>query len=474
MGETAAQGTEARGSVGSGNTFRRRVYQYLGAVAASMGGFSLGCGLGWSAPCVEILKSQYSLDVAAISWIAAAFPLGAALGLTLVPFLIDNIGRKSTMLAIVPPFLVGWALIILANGTLWLLTVGRLVTGACGGAFCVAAPMYSAEISEKQIRGTLGVFFQLLLVIGILYAYVCGYTRNVVWTSVLCGIAPIVFAVLMFFMPESPLYFLTKNQEAKALKAMRVFRGPDFDIQPEIAAFKEQASAIRARKVPFKLFLTKPVMKTMFVAYGLMFAQQFSGVNAIIFYGETIFKATGIQMDPLLQAVIFAVVQVIACVLSALLIDKLGRKVLMIVSCGLMCVCLVALGSFFVILEGSPEHVKHIFWLPLTSACVYILAFCIAAGPIPWVYMGEIFPTKLKSVAASSAAIFNWILAFVVTVSFSSAVDAVGNAAVLFFFGGICGLSVLFVACCMVETKNKSFADIQREFGTFGVGGEHE
>lgn len=90
-------------------------------------------------------------------------------------------------------------------------------------------------------------------------------------------------------------------------------------------------------------------------------------------------------------------------------------------------------------------------------------------GPIPWAYMGEIFPAKLKGTASSSAACLNWMLAFIVTVSFSSVVDAVGNAAVFFFFAMICLLSVVFVTFCMVETKGKTFADIQREFGTYDV-----
>lgn len=449
--------------------FRRRIWQYIAATAACLGGFSLGCGLGWSAPCVEILKSKYHFDVFSTNVIAAALPLGAALGMTIVPFLIDKIGRKWTMLALAPPFLLGWLLIICAPSNYAMVVAGRFVTGACGGMFCVAAPMYSAEISEKEIRGTLGVFFQLLLVIGILYVYCTGFIGDIVWISSLCAIGPVAFAAIMVFMPESPLFYINRNQEEEARKAMRYFRGPDYDIEPELDAFKEQVEKSKVQRVELSSFTKKPVVKTMAVAYGLMFAQQFSGVNAIIFYGETIFKATGVEMNPLVQVVIFAVVQVIACAASAILIDKLGRKLLMAVSEGVMCLCLVGLAVFFLVKTDRPEAADRISWLPLTSACVYILAFCLGTGPIPWAYMGEIFPTKLKGAASSSAAFFNWILAFVVTVSFSSAVQAVGNAAVLFFFAVICALSVIFVLFCMVETKGKTFAEIQQEFGTFGA-----
>ncbi|XP_072753346.1 facilitated trehalose transporter Tret1-2 homolog [Anoplolepis gracilipes] len=440
--------------------------------AACMGGFSLGCGLGWSAPSVEILKTDsYYMDDFSTDVIASVFPVGAALGTLLVPLLIDRIGRKWSMMVLIPPFIGGWILLICAGSLVLLFVVGRLLTGACGGMFCVLVPMYSAEISEKQIRGTTGVFFQLLLVLGILYAYCTGFTRNVVAISSLCCIAPIVFGITMFFMPESPLFYLTKNKEEQARKSMRFFRGEDFDIEPEMMVFKEQVERSKRQRLSFAAFTSTPVMKTLAVAYGLMFAQQFSGINAMIFYGLTILESTGVGMDALVELVIFGIVQVIACVAAALLIDqvnlnRLGRKLLMVISEAVMCICLAALAGFFIVKDYYPDRVDQMDWLPLTSVCVYILAFCFGAGPIPWAYMGEIFPTRLKGAASSSAAFFNWMLAFIVTISFPSAVDSLGSAAVLFFFALICLLSVFFVIFCMVETKGKTFTEIQQEYGT--------
>ncbi|XP_011863616.1 PREDICTED: facilitated trehalose transporter Tret1-2 homolog [Vollenhovia emeryi] len=429
-----------------------------------MGGFSLGCGLGWSAPCVEILRSQ--LDDLAINVIASVFPIGAALGTLAVPLLVDRIGRKWTMMVLVPVFVSGWILLICAGTAVPLFVIGRILTGACGGMCCVLAPMYSAEISEKQIRGTTGVFFQLLLVIGILYVYCTGFTRNVVAISSLCCIAPIVFGVTMVFMPESPLFYLTKNKEELARKSMRFFRGPDFDIEPEMNAFKEQVERSRFQRASISAFMSKPVLKTLAVAYGLMFAQQFSGINAIIFYGLTILEATGVGMESQLELVIFGVVQVVACVAATLLIDKLGRKLLMAISLATMCVCLSALAGFFILKRYQPELADQMHWLPLTSVCVYILAFCFGAGPIPWAYMGEIFPTRLKGAASSSAACFNWLLAFMVTISFPSAVQVLDDAVVFSFFAVLCALGMLFVIFFMVETKGKTFAEIEQAYGT--------
>ncbi|TGZ45746.1 Facilitated trehalose transporter Tret1-2-like protein [Temnothorax longispinosus] len=523
-----------------------------------MGGFSLGCGLGWSAPSVEILRSQ--LDDFAINVIASVLPIGAALGTLVVPLLVDRIGRKWTMMVLVPVLISGWILLICAGTVVPFYVIGRLVTGACGGMCCVLAPMYSAEISEKHIRGTTGVFFQLMLVIGILYVYCTGFTRDVVAISSLCIIAPIVFGVTMAFVPESPLFYLTKDKEEDARKSMRFFRGPDFDIEPEMSAFKmcirdsckcgrkqEQVERSKFRRPSITAFTSKPVLKTLAVAYGLMFTQQFSGINAIIFYGLTILESTGVGMESQLELVIFGVVQVVACVAAALLIDQvilcyvycdvescstdfaiynlsngrlalrmrskhsqLGRKLLMAISMSTMCACLSALAGFFILKSYQPELADRMHWLPLTSVCVYILAFCLGAeiytldsflvcdkrvhtvrvklfsmtntlklivskesyrtfdllGPIPWAYMGEIFPTRLKGAASSSAAFFNWLLAFTVTITFPSAIGVLDNAVVFSFFALMCALGTLFVIFFMVETKDKTFTEIEQAYGT--------
>jgi len=113
----------------------------------------LGCGLGWSAPCVEMLRTK--LDDFAVNVIASVFPAGAALGTIVVPLLVDRIGRKWTMMSLVPIIIFGWILLISAGRLVSLYVIGRILTGACGGMCCVLAPMYSAEISEKQIRGIL-------------------------------------------------------------------------------------------------------------------------------------------------------------------------------------------------------------------------------------------------------------------------------------------------------------------------------
>ncbi|XP_076677574.1 facilitated trehalose transporter Tret1-2 homolog [Andrena cerasifolii] len=446
--------------------FKRRFPQFLSTIAASTGSFAFGCSIGWSAPCVEHLESDYGYDEFATNLIASALPLGTALGLAMLHFFVDSIGRKGTMLTSAPLSTIGWILIICVISNEPVVVIGRLITGISGGIFCVLAPMYSAEICERHIRGTLGIIPHLLFVTGILYAYCCGFTKNVIATSILCAIAPIISGIVMLlFMPESPLYHLSKGMEEAARKDMRFLRGPNWDIEVEMQALKDQVTEASSETVTLQTFLQKPTLKMIGVVFGLVTALQFSGINVIIFYAVTIFKGTGSAMDPEVQMVIFAVCQVIACGVAVLLVDKLGRKILLGVSASVICICQLSLGSFFYAQSNFPEVAARLSWLPLTAACVLIMSFCFGTGPIPWTYMGEIFPAHLKGVICSAAGFFSWTLSFIMTVSFSTMVHLVGIAALMFFFAGAVVLFLFFIIFCVVETKRKTYVEIQRAFG---------
>jgi MFS family permease len=134
------------------------------------------------------------------SWVGSSLNLGAAAMCIPIGIIVNIVGRKAGMLALAIPFLVGWALIIWAQN-LAMLIIGRVFLGISCGGFCVAAPIYIGEISQKEIRGTLGSFFQLMITIGIFYVYVVGAWASVFWLSIACGIIPVVFAVVFFFMP---------------------------------------------------------------------------------------------------------------------------------------------------------------------------------------------------------------------------------------------------------------------------------
>lgn len=168
--------------------------------------FIVGAALGWTSPANPKLQNgtepeyDFILSEDQASWVGSSLNLGAAAICIPIGILINLIGRKWAMLGLVIPFTIGWSLLIWAQN-LAMLIVGRVFIGVAGGAFCVAAPLYIGEIASKEIRGTLGSYFQLMITIGILFVYAVGSGVSVFWLSIICGIIPLVFGAVFFFMP---------------------------------------------------------------------------------------------------------------------------------------------------------------------------------------------------------------------------------------------------------------------------------
>lgn len=277
------------------NNFRT-LPQYIAGLAAAGGALAAGTVLGWTSPTQnEIESGKYGFDVSIeqFSWVGSITNIGAALSCIPVGFLCQKFGRKLTMLSMVLPFILGWALIIWAN-SVGTLIAGRFFLGIASGAFCVAAPMYTGEIASKQIRGILGSFFQLMITIGILFVYAVGSGVNAFTVSIICGVIPLVFGAVFVFMPESPLYLITKGESEKAMESIKWLRGNKYDANSEVAELnKEQEERDSDKTASLWKALKRPAsLQAMGIGLGLMFFQQTSGVNAVIFFTTDIFRVS--------------------------------------------------------------------------------------------------------------------------------------------------------------------------------------
>lgn len=227
-----------------------------------------------------------------MSWIASIITLGCAISCLPIGFLMKRFGRKWTMISLVAPFMVGWILVIWAQNFAMLL-IGRLTIGIAGGAFCVSAPQYSAEIGEKEIRGTLGSFFQLLIITGILFVYIIGPLMTLFWTNIVCATIPLIFGAVFFFMPESPVYLLIEKRDEEAIQALKWLRGEQYDPTNEIESLKKDLFENEDEKVSFKdAFGKRSSVVSTVISVGLMFFQQVSGINVVIFYSTIIFAVS--------------------------------------------------------------------------------------------------------------------------------------------------------------------------------------
>jgi sugar porter (SP) family MFS transporter len=439
---------------------------------ATLGAFALGNVLAWTAPTQYAIETEDELgfDVSEqqFAWVGSLLTIGAAASTLPTGFLVDFIGRKNTMFWMALPFFAGWAIIAWAQNVA-MLYVGRIITGFCGGVFSVASPLYIGEIAEKDIRGTLGTSFQLMVVIGIEFTYVVGAYTSVFTISIISAVIPLIFALIFFWMPETPQYHLKRNKPEEAKQALQWFRGgdavPQHIVDNELQEMKSSLDA--SKPVPLKhTFKTRAAQRAMIVSVGLMIAQQLSGINAVIFYTDTLFKSAGSSLSSTYSVMIVGFVQLVFTIVAALVIDKLGRRILLLFSFTVMGVCTLLLGVCLYYVEQSETgQLENWGWAPLFLLCLYMVAFSLGAGPIPWLLLGELFASEIKGTASSISALINWLMAFLVTKFYSSLVEAINGSSTFWIFTGCLVISVIFVFFVMPETRGKTLEEIQIELG---------
>lgn len=351
-------------------------------------------------------------------------PLAGLVGGIIGGPLIESLGRKTTILATAVPFIAAWLLIALANSVI-LVLIGRGLSGFCVGVASLSLPVYLGETVQPEVRGTLGLLPTAFGNIGILLCFVAGKYMDWSALAFLGGVLPIPFLILMFLIPETPRWFVSRGREDRARNALQWLRGKEADVEPELKGIvRANMDAERhASKNALLDLLKRSNLKPLSISLGLMFFQQLSGINAVIFYTVSIFKAAGSTIDENLCTIIVGIVNFNATFVATLLIDRLGRKALLYISDVAMIITLFILGTFFY-LKSSGYDLSGVGWLPLASFVIFVLGFSLGFGPIPWLMMGEILPAKIRGSAASVATAFNWACTFLVTKTF---VDMVGE-----------------------------------------------
>lgn len=440
-------------------------------ILVCMGSVAAGTVLGWTGNITKealangTLNNIYVDPLNDYGWIGSFSTLGALCMCFPIGFICDLIGRKLAMLLTIIPFSVGWLLIIFADST-DMIFAGRFLTGLAGGAFCVSAPMYTSEIAEKDIRGALGSYFQLLLTVGILLAYLFGAFLEPQTAAIICACVPLVFGVVFFLQPETPIYSLKKGNEEAAIKALRKLRGDEYNVEAEIADIKATIEKEKNEQVPFfESLKTRAAKKSLFICFSLMFFQQLGGINAVIFYVGTIFEEANSSLAASDVTILVGVMQVIATFISSLIIDKFGRKILLLISDFIMAIAGILLAIYFTLKDRvmTEDEIKDLGFLPILGVVVFIIVFSLGFGPIPWMISSELMPASIKSNASSAAGTFNWFLAFLVTKFYGDLTHEIKTDTTFYIFAAVSIVGTVFIFFVVPETKGKTLEEIQRE-----------
>ncbi|XP_053523817.1 solute carrier family 2, facilitated glucose transporter member 8 isoform X2 [Artibeus jamaicensis] len=364
-----------------GGSVPRGRHVFLASFAAALGPLSFGFALGYSSPAIPSLRRAVppapQLDDEAASWFGAIVTLGAAAGGVLGGWLVDRAGRKLSLLFSTVPFVTGFAVITAAQD-LWMLLGGRLLTGLACGIASLVAPVYISEIAYPEVRGLLGSCVQLMVVTGILLAYLAGWVLDWRWLAVLGCVPPSFMLLLMCCMPETPRFLLTQHQRQEALAAAQFLWGSEQGWEEPSAGAEHQGFRLAQLRRP-------GVYKPFVIGISLMVFQQLSGINAVMFYAKTIFEEAKLR-DSSLASVVVGVIQVLFTAMAAGIMDRAGRRLLLALSGVVMVVSSSAFGAYFKLTQGGPSNSSLLVpvsmepadasaglaWLAVGSMCLFI------------------------------------------------------------------------------------------------------
>eukprot|EP00045_Choanoeca_perplexa_P007224 m.63910 g.63910 ORF g.63910 m.63910 type:complete len:503 (+) comp13983_c0_seq1:423-1931(+) len=440
------------------------------SLLAALGALGFGYTLGFTSPIGTDLQNDLKMSKSENDLFGSMVNVGAMVGALAGGFFLDFAGRKRSLFIAALPLCGGFVMIFLSRNFIEAL-IGRILTGLGVGLVSVTVPVYISEIAPTELRGGLGSINQLGVTLGVLVSYAIG--MGVSWRPLaLIGAAiPAGLAVLSIFFPASPRWLFSKGREEAAARTLSKLRGPGFNIDQEMGEIDEAISAAReANDVSFMDLFRGGAGKAMTVSLVLMLYQQFSGINVVIFYAGKIFKDADMP-NANVPALIVSAVQVVVTAFAGSIIDKTGRRaLLMSAGIGMASACAV-LGYYF---YEKEQHNNPSGGIAVASVMLYIFCFSLGLGAVPWLMMSEIFPVRIRGLASSFATLFNWTCSFIVTETFNSMIDAMTEQGVFWFYGGVCIAGMLYVLFYVPETKGRSLEELERFFnGDKSAGNQH-
>lgn len=438
-------------------------YVYRCTFVAAIGGLLFGYDTAVIAGAIGFIRQKYELSPGMMGWIASCALIGCAFGAMVGGFFADILGRKKVLLISGVLFAVS-SLGIMIPLNLDYFVFFRLIGGLGIGIASMIVPMYISEIAPPDIRGRLIAINQLGIVTGILAiffvnAYIADlydelWTVEVGWRYMFgSGIVPsFIFIVLLFSVTESPRWLAQKQDFKQALVVLNKLNTPS-EAEIELEAIK---ISVQGEEGAYTDLIKPGLQMATFIGISLAFFSQITGINAIMYYAPEIFKATGDGVkSALLQTIMIGVINIISTVVAILYVDKLGRKLMLMIGSGGMAVFLALIGAFFFM------NMTKGYWVVM-AILGYISFFGISLGPLTFVVIAEIFPNRVRAKAISVAILCLWVSTFIVSLVFPGLLKFFGGAYTFWVFAGLSAVAFLFICKVVPETKGKTLEEIEQ------------
>ncbi len=452
---------------------------FLAAVAA-LGGFLFGYDTAVISGTIGSVATQFGLNDVNTGWYVGCALVGSIFGVAIAGKMSDYFGRKGVMIFSAILFS-GSGIGCMLSGNISELVLYRIMGGVGIGVASVISPLYISEISVARFRGTLVSLYQLAITIGFMGAYLVNYWiseyavhmkaigivggfwgKYIVietWRGMLGAesVPAIVFFIILFFIPESPRWLVLKSKETSAIKTLRRIYGTE-KANEQVADLKNVVYS--EEKSDWKILFQPGFRVALFIGVSLAILGQFMGVNAVLYYGPSIFQQTGLSAgDSLFYQVIVGLVNFGSTVLAMAVIDKIGRKKLVYYGVTGMIISLILIGLYFTVNKTS-NVIPPITLLILIL--VYIFCCAISICVVIWVLLSEMYPAKVRGLAMSAAGFSLWIGTFLIGQLTPWLMTTLSSAGVFWLFGVMC-LPYLYITWKLVpETTGKSLEDIER------------
>ncbi|CAA0833363.1 Sugar transporter ERD6-like 5, partial [Striga hermonthica] len=418
--------------------------------------------VGYSSPSQPGILGDLGLTLAQYSLFGSISTIGAMLGAVVSGKVADFLGRRGAMAFAELFNIIGWIAIAFAKNVWWL-DIGRLSTGFGIGIISYVVPVYIAEITPKNLRGAFTAANQLMICCGASVMYLVG---NIIsWRLLaLIGVIPCLIQLLgLFVIPESPRWLAKIGKWEGTEASLVCLRGKDADIFEEAREIRDYTRNLEQLKDSRMIDLfQKKYAHALVVGVGLMVLQQFGGVNAIAYYASAIFSSAGFSYK--VGTTSMVIVQVPMTLLGTLLMDKSGRRLLLLVSVSGTCLGCSLIGLSFLIQD--PKLWNFSPFLAFGGVLIFTGSFSLGLGGIPWVIMSEIFPINVKGLAGSLVTVINWFGSWIITYSFNFLAQW-SSAGTFFVFAIVSGFTIVFITRLVPETKGRTLEEIQASMVLF-------
>lgn len=434
----------------------------LVSMVSALGGLLFGFDTAVVSGAIGFMEQRFDLSKIEVGWAVSSLIIGCIIGAAMSGLLSDRFGRKRVLITAAILFIIssiGSAIPETFSGFI----IARIIGGIGIGITSTLCPLYNAEIAPAKYRGRLVALNQLAIVTGIFLTYFVNLwisgSGDEAWGIASAwrymfgvGAVPgVLFLALLFFVPESPRWLIKQGRPAEALPILLRIHGEELAKKEVVdikQSFEQESGSIRQ--------LFSPGLRiALIVGVGLAVLQQITGINAVMYYAPEIFKATGAGTNAsLVQTILVGFINFLFTIVALWLIDKVGRKALLLVGSASMAICLLVIGIAFQ--TGNTAGP-----LVLIFILIYVASFAISLGPVVWVIMSEIFPNRIRGKATAIAAMTLWAADYVVSQSFPPLLSSAGPATTFWIYGSMSLLTFFFTWRFVPETKGKSLEEIE-------------